>query len=572
MSIQPIGEGGSSRVLQLLVSSALTVALAVPGSAQVPGTVRTTQKLASTAPAFPGQLDDQDRFGRSASRLSDLDGDGVDELVVGAIGDDDGGSDRGAVWVLFQGSDGMVASTQKISSTQGGFAGALANGDQFGSAVASLGDLNGDGNDDLAVGAAGDDTGGANKGAVWILFLAADGTVLSETKIASGTGGFTGNVSKGDGFGVSLANLGDLDGDGTVDLAVGADRDDGGGANRGGVWILFLATDGRVSGQAWIGSGGGGFSGLLDDGDRFGISLAHPGPGAGNPAMLAVGALGDDDGGPNRGAVWILFLDATGSVTGHRKLGQGSGVPLMNGDGFGSSVAFPGDVDDDGTGDLAVGALFDDDGGPDRGAVHVLFLRQDGTMRAGGVKISSTSGSFQGTLVDDDRFGSSIAALGDLDQDGFEDIAVGAYHDDTGGADRGATWVTILRGCPVSVVNLRKGSGINRMILTAPDPPGFNGNWDVFLDCTGHLPNLAIHLGMLSPHPGLEIKAGEILVDFGSPRIFINQFQHTGGMQQITYPIPTDLSWCAFFVYSQAVVFGDPGPELSNALDFRTGR
>ena len=107
---------------------------------------------------------------------------------------------------------------------------------------------------------------------------------------------------------------------------------------------------------------------------------------------------------------------------------------------------------------------------------------------------------------------------------------------------------------------------------TAPAAPGFNGDWEVFLDCTGHAPNLAIHLGMFSSHPGLKIKAGEILIDFGSPQIFIFQFQHTGTVERIVYPIPTDLSWCAFAVYSQAVIFGSPGAELTNALDFRTGR
>ena len=235
--------------------------------------------------------------------------------------------------------------------------------------------------------------------------------------------------------------------------------------------------------ETTIGSGAGGFTGVLDDGDRFGISLAHTT--SGSSSMLAVGALGDDDGGLNRGAAWLLFLDSSGSVTGHKKYGEATGLTLDNGDGFGSSLAFPGDVDDDGIPDIAVGALLDDDGGPDRGAVYVLFLRSDGAWRGGSVKISSTSGSFLGTLGDGDRFGSSLAALDDLDQDGFEDLAIGAYLDDTGGVDRGATWVTILRGCPVSTVTIRNGSGINPIILTAPDPPGFNGDWDVFLDCTG---------------------------------------------------------------------------------------
>ncbi|MCH8851931.1 MAG: FG-GAP repeat protein, partial [Planctomycetes bacterium] len=73
----------------------------------------------------------------------------------------------------------MVLSHQKISDTEGGFTGILDNSDIFGSSVASLGDLDGDGVGDLAVGATGDDDGGPPHGAVWVLFLNTDGTVKS---------------------------------------------------------------------------------------------------------------------------------------------------------------------------------------------------------------------------------------------------------------------------------------------------------------------------------------------------------------------------------------------------------
>ena len=139
-------------------------------------------------------------------------------------------------------ADGTVKSHQKISDTAGGFTGALDNDDEFGISVASLGDLDGDLVPDLAVGAWFDDDGDTDRGAVYILFINTDGTVKSHQKITDTAGGFTGTLDNGDEFGVSIANLSDLDGDGVPDLVVGAERDDDGGFDRGAVWILFMKS------------------------------------------------------------------------------------------------------------------------------------------------------------------------------------------------------------------------------------------------------------------------------------------------------------------------------------------
>ena len=102
-----------------------------------------------------------------------------------------------------------MVSRQKISDTQGNFTGTLADDDQFGTSVASLGDLDGDGVGDLAVGAILDDDGGPKRGAVYVLFLNPDGTVKSQQKISDTRGGFTGMLDEEDRFGGSAAPLGD---------------------------------------------------------------------------------------------------------------------------------------------------------------------------------------------------------------------------------------------------------------------------------------------------------------------------------------------------------------------------
>jgi hypothetical protein len=412
--------------------------------------------ISDTLGGFNGALDDDDGFGISVAALGDVDGDGVADIATGAIQDDDGGTDRGAIWILFMNADGTVRDHNKISSAAGGFTGALSNRDYFGISVASIGDLDVDGVPDLAAGAFFDDDGGVDRGAVWILFLNTDGTVKAHQKISNPTGGFSGALDDNDRFGIDISTLGDLDGDTISELAVGAYNDDDGGLNRGAVWILFMNRDGTVKTEQKISETEGGFVGALDDYDFFGVSVAGVGDldQDGRPD-LAVGAVWDDDGGPNRGAVWVLFMNADGTVRAEQKIsgteGGFSGV-LHDGDYFGGSVDRVGDLDGDGVTDIITGAHNDDDGGTfpsdQRGAVWVLFMNSDGTVRDE-QKISDTAGGFNGVLDNGDYFGVSVTSIGDLDADGRSDIAVGAYLDDDGGPNRGAIWILSLDGCPV---------------------------------------------------------------------------------------------------------------------------
>ena len=291
------------------VLATLSALLGAPAAAQV-GTVDSEVKISETAGGFGGVLDSVDQFGLTITTLGDLDGDGVTDLAVGANRDDDGGTDQGAVWILFLEADGTVKSEQKISELFGSFAGPLDAGDFFGQSVAFLGDLDGNGTRELAVGAVLDDDGGTDQGAVWILSLAADGTVAASHKISETAGGFTGVLDPFDEFGIAVESLPDLDGDGIRELAVGARKDDDGGTAQGALWILFLNADGTVKSEQKISELFGGFGGVLDTGDQFGQPPFFIGDFDGDGIdELAVGAPADDDGGSNQGAVWILFLE-----------------------------------------------------------------------------------------------------------------------------------------------------------------------------------------------------------------------------------------------------------------------
>ena len=447
---------GSSRFVSF---PGVLVGLLLFGNASAqPGMVLSSQKISNTQGNFTATLHNLDEMLGAAACLGDLDGPGPAATAVafGAL-DDDGGTDAGAVYVAFLAANGAVLSHQKISDS-------VISGkplkmlDQFGSAVAFLGDLDGNGPSAaaIAVGAVGDGDGGSDCGAVYVLYLSTAGNVLSWHKISDTSGLVGGPLDAADEFGGAIASLGDLDGPGPSAhaIAVGAIGDDDGGTDVGAVYILLLDGSGAVS--TWRKVSDLNLPGApLDAGDDFGTSVTSLGDldGAGPGVLaIAVGAALDDDGGSDRGAAHVLFLDATGSVLSAQKISdtQGNFTDFFSdGDEFGGALANLGDLDGPGGSvtALAVGVAADDDGGEDRGAVHVLFLNGDGTCSSS-QKISDFYGNFTVPLENLDNFGSSLAVLGDLDGPGPGTVAVlvGATGDDDGGTDRGGGYVLFLDG------------------------------------------------------------------------------------------------------------------------------
>jgi len=406
----------------------------------------TSTKISATQGNLGAVLDNGDDFGSGVAVLGDMDGDKVLDYVVGTPLDDDGGLNRGAVYILFMTPEGAIKAKQKISSTVGGL-GALANGDHFGSSVVGIGDLDGDGVPDAVVGAAEDNTGGTDRGAIYVLLLNGNGTIKSKQKIAHGSGGFpVGQLDNTDWFGYGVGALGDVDGDKIMDIAVGAPQDDDGVTNGGAVYVIFLNSDGTAKAFQKISDTAGGFSGGMATGDRFGMSAAGAGDMDGDriPDIL-VGTPQNDDGGTNRGAITTIFLNASGSVKSSQKLSSttgGFGTGLTNQDQFGSGIAVS-NINLPGRRMVAVGSPYDDEGGVDRGAVWILLLNQGGTLDAK-YKLSALQGGFSGPLFDGDNLGVSVSFIGDVDGDYADDLAIGAPLDDDGGTDRGAVWRILL--------------------------------------------------------------------------------------------------------------------------------
>jgi hypothetical protein len=286
---------------------------------------------------------------------------------------------RGGVDILFLAADGSVQSESWIASGSGGFGASLDAGDFFGSALASLGDRNGDGLQELAVGAAHDDDSSsspfAQRGAVYLLSLTGSGQVFSWSKISASTGGFGGTLNDGDGFGASLTSVGDVDGDGLSDMLVGTPYSDGGGAQTGSLWTCFLDASGAVTGQVEL----RGVDLGAQAGEALGAALAQAAGDwtGGAPGVLVGSPSGGDS---SAGAIRVLALGSDGRVRESHLIDAANGGlvgPLAAGDGLGFGLAALGDTDGDGMSELLAGAPGDDGAGDGRGAVWALELKRD---------------------------------------------------------------------------------------------------------------------------------------------------------------------------------------------------
>jgi hypothetical protein len=423
------------------------------------------QKISATSGNLNEEFCYNPYFGYSSADIGDLNGDGVTDIIVGAPHTYDNSAYHGAVWILMLNdttggtSPGTVKAKQKIGDGIGGFPTGLlpvdgwGYGPDFGHAVTGLGDLDGDGFVDVAVGAPYDDTGGNNNGAVWILFLNSNGTVKNYQKINNSETG-------GDNFGFALASLGDLDGDGVTDLAVGAILDDDGGSpssgDEGALWILFLNNDGTAKSRKKISRTQGGFTPITSF-KHFGRAVESIGDLDGNGVTdLAVGGGGISSS-DSKGYVYILFLTENHTVEAYQEIPESATSPPYTN--FGHSVSLIGDISctsSPGLGGplLAVGAIWNNDVLTQSGAIHLFYLNQDGTVLSE-EKITQGQGGFTGTLHEKDYFGCSVTPLGDLDKNGFIDFAVGAWGDPDEACPSmnwraGAMWV-LFTDCTVPV-------------------------------------------------------------------------------------------------------------------------
>ncbi len=344
---------------------------------------------------------------------------------------------------------GSVASYQVISSTTGGLGNILSYSDRFGTSIDTIGDLNNDGITDIIVGIPLDDDGGANSGAVRILFMDTNSTVKSSAKISRSTSSFSGNgISNGDYFGRAVAGIGDINGDGIPDIAVSAEQDNDGGTYSGAIRIIMLDTNGTIKGFQKIsklyGYGSGGLP--ISSGGKFGVDIGLIGDiDNDNVNDIVVGGFWDNGGGTSKGSVYILRLYSNGKVKAYQKIQDGItnfNAPINNYDYFGVSVTGIGDFNNDGVNDIAVGAFEDDENGSNNGSVYLINLTNIGGVHSYSKISNATPGALLNQLPTNEEFGVDVSGMQDIDGNGINDLIVGAYQ--YGGSQYAAAYIVMI--------------------------------------------------------------------------------------------------------------------------------
>lgn len=422
-----------------------------------------------------------DFLGDSVSGAGDINGDGFDDLAIGALGVDPTGYSiygptafTGETYVVFGKAGGFTATLdpRDLDGLNGFAIEGVSGGDAAGTSVSYAGDVNGDGISDLLIGSESASRMGYSRiGEAYVVFGRQDfGSDSFKLASLDGTNGFViQGVSEGDRTGRSVSGAGDFNGDGIDDILIGARGADPVGKDDAGSTYVVFGSDSTfppsISPTSLNGINGFTLVGA-EAGDESGGSVSAAGD---------VNSDGVDDViigarlyglGSSRGGAHVVF-GKQAPTSALVDLGELNGVNGFSIDGFrdsggaGYSVSEAGDVNGDGIDDVIVGAPFSDGrligspfpglkGPPRVGQVFVVFGQEDGyPPRFDPESLDGTNGFFLQGSSGGDQLGASVSGAGDINGDGIDDIVIaGPFGDPIGRVNAGEVYVVFGRDTP----------------------------------------------------------------------------------------------------------------------------
>lgn len=508
-------------------NKAFAIALAIypfMTQAQFSTTIEVNTLNGSNGFAING-IDSLDFLGGAVSNAGDVNGDGIDDLIVGATGADPNGNLSGSSYVVL----GSVAGFQSpiLSASIIPFNGVHVT-DNSGSSVSNLGDVNGDTIDDFIIGAyEANSNGNTVSGASYVVFGHTNRFNPTELSSLNGTNGFVINgEDQFDLSGYSVSSAGDVNDDGINDIFIGAVY--GGPGDNGASYIVYGSLNGfsaSLNLSTLNGTNGVAINGI-SNGDYTGISVDTAGD-FNNDGIddLIIGAA-------NANKSYIVFGNANG-LTHPFNLSSlnGNNGFVINGisasDNTGISVSKASDVNADGIDDVIIGADYADADGIDSGAAYVVFGQALSTFPpqmnladlngSNGFAIYGNTGS--------DYFGESVSNAGDLNGDGIDDIVMGATNTDTNGIDSGSSYILFgsSTGFPntISASNVHIYGGFTINGLSAGDSLGSSVSYAGDINADG-IDDVIVGANNDDP---IGTNSGASFVIFGTDVIFKDSFE-----------------------------------------------
>jgi hypothetical protein len=484
-----------------------------------------------------------DHSGRAVSAAGDINGDGIDDIIIGAdAAAPNGLIDAGSSYVVF-GRTGSFDATLNLSTLDGsnGFRlDGVAAEDLSGGAVSVAGDINGDGVDDLIIGAHRADPNGVDRaGSSYLVFGRSTdnfGAIINLSSLDGKSGFRLDGIAEYDISGFAVSGAGDINGDGTDDLIIGAFHAGPNGVpNAGSSYVLFGRSTGSFDSVIRL-STLDGSNGFRLDGAATGGSSGYAVSAAGDINHDGIDDLviGASNQGPTRSGVSHVVFGRTDSFEAAVLLstldgGNGFSLDGVEADAAsGYDVSAAGDINGDGIDDLIIGAHR---AGPAiAGSSFVIFGRSTGHF-ASAVDLSMLEG-VNGFRLDGgavfEGSGHSVSGVGDMNGDGVSDLIIGTPFSDASGRNAaGSSYVVFGRTTStfdpaISLSTLDGSNGFRVDGVAAGDQSGFVVSAAGDINGDG-IDDLVIGAPYADPN-GLA-GAGSSYVVFGTKRLFCDGFE-----------------------------------------------